>query len=467
MGNVDLRLKTMSLYRRPFLTCFHFADCLFRSLFARPITTFPLMVQVRVMPIDTLRIPFLSFVATLLILNCGHAEDWSQYRGPAGDGKSSESIGDLNWRDAGPREVWKVPVSEGFSSFAVAGGRAFTIVKRDSIETLVALDAETGRERWTAKLGASEYGHDGGNSGAPGNRGGDGPRSTPSVDENHVYVYDSHMVLSCFDATTGQVKWQHDIPNDFAGRNMKWLNATSPLLDGDRVYVGGGGPNQAFIAFNRETGDLIWKSGDEMITHATPHVTTVDGKKQVIFFTQSGLVSVDASTGQEIWRGEFPFSVSTAASPVSEGNQVYCSAGYGVGAGLFQINGSPRAEEVWFKSNELMNHWSTPVVHDGHLYGIFEFKKYGKAPLQCVELATGEIKWSERGFGPGNCIKVGDKLVVLSDAGEVAVVEARSDAYRELGRAKVIDGKCWSTPAFSDGRLYIRSTQQAACLELP
>ena len=95
----------------------------------------------------------------------------------------------------------------------------------------------------------------------------------------------------------------------------------------------------------------------------------------------------------------FPFSVSTAASPITAGDMVYCSAGYGVGAGLFTVTGAAEADEVWFKPNELMNHWSTPLEHDGHLYGIYEFKKYGKAPLQCVELATGEIKWSERGFG--------------------------------------------------------------------
>ena len=121
---------------------------------------------------------------------------------------------------------------------------------------------------------------------------------------------------------------------------------------------------------------------------------------------QSGLIALAAETGELAWTSQFPFSVSTAASPVSSGNQIFCSAGYGVGAGLFSVNGSKEAEEVWFKPNELMNHWSTPVVHDGHLYGIFEFKKYGRAPLQCVELSTGEIKWSHSGFGPGNCILV-------------------------------------------------------------
>ena len=105
-------------------------------------------------------------------------------------------------------------------------------------------------------------------------------------------------------------------------------------------------------------------------------------------------------------------------------------------------------------------------MKDGYIYGIFEFKKYGKAPLQCVEMATGEIKWSERGFGPGNCILVGDKLVVLSDAGELVIVEANPESYDELSRTKVLEGKCWSTPAFSDGRVYVRSTTEGACVAL-
>lgn len=408
----------------------------------------------------------LSVVALVCSLANAHAEDWTQYRGPGGDGKSSETIGNLDWEKGPPEIVWRASTPLGFSSFSVSDGQAYTLVTREGSETLVAFDAKTGGELWAVTLGESEYGHDGGNAGAPGNRGGDGPRSTPSTDGDHVFVYDSHLVLSCFDRN-GKKQWSHDIVDEYSGRNLKWLNATSPLIDGDVIYVGGGGPGQSFLAFEKTTGNLLWKSGDELITHATPHVTTIDKNKQVIFFVQSGLVSVDAKTGAELWKTEFPFSVSTAASPISEGNRVYCSAGYGVGAGLFEVNGASQADEVWFKSNELMNHWSTPVVHDGHLYGIFEFKKYGKAPLQCVELATGEIRWAERGFGPGNCILVGDKLIVLSDSGEVAVVSATPDAYQELGRAKVLKGKCWSTPAFSDGHIFVRSTEEAACIAVP
>ena len=413
---------------------------------------------------------FFTVCAVFSSVSIARGDDWTQYRGPRGDGKSAESLPAVDWT-AGAKVLWKVPTPLGFSSFSIADGRAFTLIAREDAkgekrEFCLALNADTGEELWSVPLGNSDYGHDGGNAGADGNRGGDGPRSTPTTDGGRVYVYDSHLVLSCFDAQQGDLIWRRDIVKEFGGKEIKWLNATSPVMDGQVLYVGGGGAGQTFLAFDKSTGDLIWNSGDETITHATPHVTTINKAAQVIFFVQSGLVAVDAETGQEVWRSKFPFSVSTAASPISDGDTVYCSAGYGVGAGLFRVNGGKEADEIWYKSNELMNHWSTPIVHDGHLYGIFEFKKYGRAPLQCVELATGEIKWAERGFGPGNCILVGEKLVVLSDAGEVAIAKASPDKYTELARTKVIAGKCWSTPAFSNGRIYVRSTTEAACIEV-
>lgn len=410
--------------------------------------------------------PVRSIAFATLYFSCwcslSAADDWPQYRGRLGNGKSAETLPD----ELTPRTIWKVPTSRGFSSYSIAAGRGFTIATEGDREVCIAIDAKTGDELWRQHLGSSKYEQGGGDAGADGNRGGDGPRSTPSSDGKHVYVYDSYLKLFCFDAKTGDLVWQRDIIKEFAGRNIKWLNATSPLLDGEAIYVAGGGPAETFLAFRASDGELIWKSGDETMTHATPHLANIDGKKQIIFFMQSGLVGVDPSTGEELWRRKFRFSVSTAASPITEGNRVYCSAGYGVGAGLFQVTDKPEADKIWIKANKLMNHWSTPLVLDGHIYGIFEFKKYGKAPLQCVEMETGEIKWSERGFGPGNCILVGDKLVVLSDAGELVIVAAKPDGYSELSRTKVLDGKCWSTPAYSDGRVFVRSTEEGACVEL-
>ena len=120
-------------------------------------------------------------------------------------------------------------------------------------------------------------------------------------------------------------------------------------------------------------------------------------------------------------------------------------------------------ERLWYKEKELMNHWSTPVCFEGKLYGMFSFKEYGSGPLKCIDMVTGEEIWSKEGFGPGNCILVGDRFLALSDAGELVQVAATSKSYQELSRIQALKGKCWSMPTFSEGKLYLRSTEQGAC----
>ena len=276
------------------------------------------------------------------------------------------------------------------------------------------------------------------------------------------------MNLYCIDAKDGNVLWNVSVLKEHAGRNIKWKNSSAPLIEGNLVIVYGGGPGQSLLAFNRENGKLIWKKADETATHATPIATTIHGVRQVIFFCTSGLVSVAPETGVELWRQAFPFKVSTAASPVVAGDLVYCSAGYGVGAGLYRIskNGSRfSTAEVWRKKNDMFNHWSTPIYHEGHLYGMFSFKKYGNGPLQCIELKTGKTKWSKNGYGPGNVILSGDKLIALSDNGELSMVNATPSNYMELARRKVLSGKCWSTPILSNGLVLARSTEEAICID--
>lgn len=401
------------------------------------------------------------------------AADWPQYHGSNSDKTSDESIAVQKWGK--PKEVWKVDTPDGFSSFVVAKGRCFTNVTRnlDGIdrEVCVAMDAATGKEAWAATLGLTRYGHDGGGRGAPGNTGGDGPRSTPAYDDGQVYVLDSDLTLFCLDAETGKEVWQHDLIKDFNGRNIKWKNANSPLIEGDHVYVSGGGAGESLLAFHKKTGKIAWKTGDDLMTHATPIATTIHGVRQIIFFMKSGLIAVTPDSGKELWNYPFPFQTSTAASPVVSGDIVYCAAGYGVGSGAVRISKTAsglEANEIWrLEGNSpVTNHWATPVAKDGYLYGMFGFKKYGDGPVKCVEIATGKVIWEEEGFGPGNLVLAGDTLIALSDAGELVLIKATPKAYEELSRAKVIGGKCWSTPVISDGRIYARSTTEGVCIEL-
>ena len=386
------------------------------------------------------------------------AQQWNHYRGPNRDGtvtSDSAVTGKL-------KVHWKVPTNLGFSSFSLAEDKALTLVSDGEQEACVALDSATGEQLWSTKLGSNEY-QKGGAAGARGNKGGDGPRSTPTINDGLVYVYDAQMNLVCLELATGNEVWRHSIESDFGGKNIKWQNAISPVVDEARVYVSGGGEGQSMLAFDKKSGEVVWKTGNELMTHAMPTLTSIDGKQQIIFFMQSGMIALDPEDGNQLWRNEFDYRTSTAASPVVFGSHVYGSAGYGVGAKLFKIAGS-ETELVWEKPNRLMNHWSTPVYHEGHLYGMFSFKRYGKGPMQCVDPMTGEVKWSQNNFGPGNCILVNDKVVATSDRGELVVVAATPDKYTELSRDKVLAGKCWSTPSFHDGKIYLRSTKQGACV---
>jgi outer membrane protein assembly factor BamB len=420
----------------------------------------------------TSRSALLSFSLFLTALPLS-AADWSQFRGPTTDGVSPEKIA-KPWTAGAPKTVWKVPSEGGFSSLVVSGGRAFTLALKESggtkQESLVALDANSGKELWFGPLNFPKY-DGGGDAGTDTNKGGDGPRTTPTADGARVYTLSSQLLLRAFDASTGNVAWSRDLLKEHGGTNIQWQNAASPLLEGGLLYVAGGGPDQSILAIEPKDGSVVWKGFTEKITHATPVAATILGQRQVIFFLQSGLLAVEPKTGKELWRYAFDFKVSTAASPVVFGDVVYCSAGYGVGAGAVKITRTGAqftATELYrVRGNKpLANHWSTPVAKNGNLYGLFQFKQYGVGPLKCVDITTGTVKWEQPGFGPGQVILVGNQVLVLSDAGELVLVEANPERYTEVARAQVIGGKCWSSPSIANGRIYLRSTTEAVCLDV-
>jgi outer membrane protein assembly factor BamB len=406
-----------------------------------------------------------------LLPSSNFAGDWGQYRGPSHNGVSSETV--AKWPEAGPKVAWKAPMQAGFSSISVAEGIASTLVMRDkegvSREHVVAFDANSGKELWAAPLAVAKY-DGGGDSGTQDNKGGDGPRSTPAMAGGKIYVLDGKLSLVCLDAKTGKQIWARDLVAEHKANIIRWQNAASPVIEGDLIFVAGGGEGQSLLGVDKNSGKTVWKGESDGITHATPTVGMIHGQKQVIFFTQKGLVSCEPKTGKVLWRHPFNFSVSTAASPIIAGDIVYCSAGYGVGAGAAKITKSGdtwKAEEIWReRGNKLANHWSSPVLKDGYLYGMFQFKEYGTGALKCVDVKSGKEVWSQPNFGPGNVTLAGDKLVVLSDAGDLVLINPSPEKYSELARFRAVEGKCWSTPTVANGRVYVRSTKEGACYEV-
>lgn len=372
--------------------------------------------------------------------------------------------------------LWKVEAPRGFSSVVADAQRAYTLVAREESgllqEVLVCLSVENGEELWSRALGPMNYGHAGGEMDANGRRGGDGPRSTPALREDRVYTVSSDLLLFCLDAVTGELVWRRNLLLDFKGKPIKWEYAASPVLDGDRLFLGGGGVGQALFALDRHTGETLWKGQNDVMTHSTPVVVELQDVRQVVYFTQRGLVSLEVATGEVLWRHGFPFALYAAISPVVAGNRFYvANANNAIGSAGVQVlkRGGQWEVEEFLRvrtRTEMTSDWNTPIFYRGCLFGIFGGRNLGQAPLMCAELQTGDILWSRPGFGHGNLIRAGRHLLVLTDQGQLVVVLADRREYQELARVQVLEGKCWSTPAISHGKLFLRSTLECVCIQL-
>jgi outer membrane protein assembly factor BamB len=393
----------------------------------------------------------------------GGAAEWPQYRGPESDGSTAETVkawsGEL-------KVLWRIPVGDAFGSFAVSGGKAFLFTEHESgKEACFAYDAATGNQLWATDIDRTINEHQGGN----------GPRSTPAISGDHAYVLGTYLKLTCLNVADGSVVWSHDLQSEFNGQNntdsiVQWGNAASPIVEGDRVIVAGGGAGETYLAFDKNSGKLLWKSGTDKITHASPTPATIHGQRQIVFFMQSGLVSIDPETGKELWRQKFSFKTSTAASPVIGGDIVYCSAGYNVGAGAFRVekSGDKWATKVlWETPKENQNHWTTPVYQDGYLYGLYGFRKLKSAPLTCLDLKTHKEVWSREGFGQGGLILTGKNILIQGDQGQLVLVEATPKGYHELAHSKPLSGKAWQMPVVAEGKIFTRTSDhgEAVCLE--
>ncbi|MFL6202779.1 MAG: PQQ-binding-like beta-propeller repeat protein [Thermoanaerobaculia bacterium] len=387
---------------------------------------------------------FSLMLSLCLIAGVAVAADWPQFRGPNRDGISPEAAVLKTWPASGPKVLWKVPIGEGYSQVVSARGRLFTFSGQGSDEVAAALDAATGRQIWRVRIdGKYENGQ------------GNGPRSTPTVDGDLVYVLSASGKLAALKTANGQVAWQHDLRAEYGANPPGWGITTSPLVEGKLLIVNvGGSGNKSIVAFDKTTGKPVWTSQNDSAGYSAPIAITVRGVRQVIVFTADGIVSVSPEDGRLFWRTSWKtdYDVNAATPVFFPPDKLFVSSGYGTGAALLQINRT-NVTEVW-RSKGMKNQFSSSVLHDGILYG------FDDATFKALDAATGKERWKQRGFGHGSLILAGGNLVVLSDRGKLALVNATPEEYRELGNAQVLDGKCWTSPSLADGRLYVRNEAQ-------
>ena len=384
--------------------------------------------------------------------------DWPQFLGPRRDSTSAETGLAQTWDAKGPRVVWQKDVGEGFSAPVVAGDRLILFHRVGDDEIVECLDAATGKEKWKHS-DPTKYADPLGK--------GDGPRATPVIAGERVYTLGPSGRLLCRKLSDGEKVWQRELLKDYKVPPSFFGVGTSPIVEAGRVIVNVGARGSGIVAFDKDTGKEVWKATDDGASYSSPVAATLDGVRHVLFFTRQGIVSLDPATGdvhfRKFWRSRMNASVN-AAAPVVAGEQVFFTSCYDTGAILVRAK-KDGLEEIWSNDRSLSCHFGTPVHHDGCLYG-FHGRQEAGTEMRCIALKTGQVLWSQEGFGCGSMILAEGNLIVLSEGGELVLVEAKRDKYREKARAAVLTGPCRAHMALANGRLYARDNKKLVCWNL-
>lgn len=374
--------------------------------------------------------------------------DWPQWRGPERDGISAEKGLLKQWPAAGPKQVWSISnLGEGYGSLSIQGERIFVQGTTRSASVVYSLNRADGKTVWTASLGPKvDEGR------------GNGPRSTPTIDGDRIYVLTENGDLACLRAKDGSRVWSRNILRDFGGDNPKWLISESPLIDGNRVIVSPGGNGAGIVALDKMSGKTIWtaKELSDEAGYSSCIIEDVGGVRTIMNFTSSAAVGVRASDGKVMWRHTKAANrTANCTTPVFHNNKVFFSSAYDTGAVLLDLSargGEVQAREVYF-TRDMMNHHGGVVLVNGYLYG------FSNSILTCLEFATGKKMWSARSVGKGSLTYADGMLYLFGENNSVALAEATPSGYNEKGRFTVQDqGRpSWAHPVVAGGRLYIRN----------
>lgn len=397
------------------------------------------------------RIATVASVTAICVLSLSTAvsnralEDWPQWRGANRDGKSTEKGLLKSWPQGGPKLAWQAKgAGEGYSSFAVAAGRVYTLGARGGTEYVMAFEEATGKKLWEVAHG-NRFSNDRG----------DGPRGTPTLDGAQLYAFGASGDLAAMDAASGKVIWKINVLERFGGSNITWGLSESPLVLRDRVIVNAGGRGASIVAVNKKDGSVLWRSQGDQAGYSSGILHEFEGTPQAIFFTGQRALAVDARDGRLLWSYDRVSNrTANIATPIVRGNRVFVSSDYGTGAALLELRASGKsieAREVYF-TREMRNHHASSVLIGDHLYG------FSGAILTAMKFDSGEVAWRDRSVGKGSVIFADERLYLFSENGIVGLAEANPTAYREHGRFQLRTGSLptWSHPVVANGKLYLR-----------
>jgi outer membrane protein assembly factor BamB len=372
--------------------------------------------------------------------------EWFQWRGPNRDGISAETGLLQDWPKSGPPQVWKITgVGNGYSSFSTSGGRLYTLGARSGNEYVIAIDRATGKKVWET-LNGRRYENDRG----------DGPRSTPTVEGDRLYVLGGSGDLTCFENATGKKIWSINLVQKFGGVNPYWGYSESPLIVGDRIIVNAGGRRASIVAVSKADGSTLWQQHNDGAGYSSPVLMRTGSLNQVIFFTDSHTLAVDPRDGRLLWTyNKANNGTANVATPIVRGTRVFVSSDYGTGAALLEVRAAGNlatANEIYF-TRDMRNHHASSVLIGDHLYG------FSSSILTALKFDTGAMAWRDRSVGKGSLIFADNRLYLYSEDGVIGLAEANPAGYREHGRFTLGQQSglpTWSHPIVADGLLIVR-----------
>ena len=373
--------------------------------------------------------------------------DWPNWRGPKHNGISTEKDWNPKALKDGAKILWKASVGTGFSSIAVADGRAYTMGNIDDTDHVFCFDVKTGTELWkhSYKHPLDRKSYEGGTS------------ATPTVEDGKVYTISKRGNIFCLDAKSGDVVWEKKLDI----KRPTWGLAGSPVIVDDLVIYNAA---EYGVAVKKATGKVAWQNGVGPTGYSTPVLYKAGNADAAILFGASEVFAVDVATGTRLWDAPWKTKYKVnAADPIIVGDKVFITSGYGSGCALLKIDGN-KASRIWGeekKTTSMRSQMSGPVLWEGYLYGI------NQNELVCVKFDTGEKEWSFKDVGNGSVMIAGGRLLALSDKGMLYIAELTPEGFKEISSAKILKGKCWSPPAFSDGKVFARTSKgDMVCVDL-
>lgn len=382
-------------------------------------------------------------------------ESFPQYLGPTRDGIIQGSRLSADWKQRPPELIWRQPVGAGWAGISVQGHRLVTLEQYGEYEEVKAYDVRSGEQLWFHRYRAR----------FEESAAGLGPRSVPAIATGRVYACGATGRLTCLDLATGHELWSRDLFKEHQAREPNWGFSCSPLVHADAVFVTPGGPGgHSVAAYDAVSGDLKWSSGDNRAGYSSPVLTEIGGQTQLLIFDHVGITGYAPGNGQLLWHFPIPTAPHVANPLRVQSDQVLVSCGSGVGTWLVSVRqpepGRWESSLLW-KTPRFKSKFSNLLLIDGFLYGLDDGR------MACLEVATGDLRWKEARYGHGQLLLVEDRILVVTEEGDLALVAPASDGFKELARHPGLDFKTWNPPAFVGDRLLLRNEREMVCYRLP